>query len=89
MTQHQVTITYDDDELDRVIKRTASAFETTKDDAALILVRRAAGLEVAERREQIGSSLQKYVGSMTEEDRRRVDESVAEQDALDLARWSP
>lgn len=89
MTQHQVTISYDDDDLDRAIQRTASAFETTKDNAALILVRRAAGLEVAESRDRIGSSLQKYVGSMSEEDRRRVDESVAEQDALDLARRSP
>ena len=88
MSLHQVTIRYDDDDLDEAIRSEAVAYETTKDNAALILIRRAAGLEVTENSAAIGPRLQKYSGTMTEEDRRRIEESVAEQDALDLARWN-
>ena len=66
-----------------------SAFETTKDEAALILIRKAIGLELAGSTKVVGSSLQKCVGSMTKDDRRQIDDSMGKQVAHDLARWNP
>lgn len=88
MGHHQLTIHYEDDELDNRLRREAEEHSTSKETVALRLIRRATELEDQEDAGVVGDRLRKFQGSLTEEDRLSLEEAIRDQDAVDLALWT-
>jgi len=83
----QLTIRYDDD-LAREIEDLARREGLSRNQAVLRLLRKGAGIaEGREGRDVIGSSLDWFVGSWTEEQAREFDDAVAEFEAIDEELW--
>jgi len=83
----QLTIRYDD-ELAREIEDLARREGLSRNQAVLRLLRKGAGIaEGREGRDVIGSSLDWFVGSWTEEQAREFDDAVAEFEAIDEELW--
>lgn len=84
---HQLTIRYEDD-LAREIEDLARREGLSRNQAVLRLLRKGAGIEEGAREEDvIGSSLDWFVGSWTEEEAREFDEAVTDFEAIDEELW--
>lgn len=84
---HQLTIRYDE-ALAREIEDLARREGVSLNQAVLRLLRKAVGLEQrAEEKEVIGSSLDWFIGSWTEEQAREFDEAVADFERIDEELW--
>lgn len=84
---HQLTIRYDE-VLAREIDDLARREGVSRNQAVLRLLRKAAGLEErAPEQEVIGSSLDWFFGSWTEEQAREFDEAVADFERIDEELW--
>lgn len=84
----QLTIRYDED-LAREIEDLARREGLSRNQAVLRLLRKGAGIaEGEESRDAIGSSLDWFVGSWTEEQAREFDDAVAEFEAIDEELWT-
>jgi hypothetical protein len=85
---HQLTIRYGDD-LARQIADLARQEGLSRNQAVLRLLRKGAGItEEKERRDVIGSSLDWFAGSWTEEEAREFDEAVADFETIDEELWT-
>jgi hypothetical protein len=83
----QLTIRYDPT-LAREIEDLARREGISRNQAVLRLLRKGAGLDQrAEEKDAIGSSLDWFVGSWTEEDARAFDEATADFERIDEALW--
>lgn len=84
---HQLTIRYEDD-LAREIENLARREGLSRNQAVLRLLKKGAGIgEGPESRDTIGSSLDWFVGSWTEEQAREFDEAVADFETIDEELW--
>jgi hypothetical protein len=85
---HQLTIRYDED-LARRIEDLARRESLSRNQAVLRLLRKGAGIaEEKESRDVIGSSLDWFAGSWTEEEAREFDEAVADFETIDEELWT-
>lgn len=83
----QLTIRYDE-ALAREIEDLARREGVSRNQAVLRMLRKAAGLEDrAEEKAVIGSSLDWFFGSWTEEQARKFDEAVADFETIDEDLW--
>lgn len=84
---HQLTIRYDES-LAREIEGLAQRQGLSRNQAVLRLLRKGAGLEEeAEEAKVIGSSLDWFAGSWTEERAREFDQAVADFESIDEELW--
>lgn len=84
---HQLTIRFDD-ELAHEIEERARREGLSRNKVVLRLLRKGAGLEErAESDDVIGSSLDWFVGSWSEEQARAFDEAVADFERIDPELW--
>lgn len=84
---HQLTIRYEDD-LAREIEVLARREGLSRNQAVLRLLKKGAGIgEGPEGRDTIGSSLDWFVGSWTEQQAREFDEAVADFETIDEELW--
>jgi len=84
---HQLTIRYDD-ETARQIEELARRERLSRNQAVVRLLRKGAGLERrSEEHDAIGSSLDWFVGSWTDEQAREFEEAVAEFETIDEELW--
>ena len=84
---HQLTIRFDDG-LAREIEEVARRERVSRNQAVLRLLRKGVGLdEPPEEKEAIGSSLDWFIGSWTEEEAREFDEAVADFERIDDELW--
>lgn len=84
----QLTIRYDDD-IAREIEDLARREGLSRNQAVLRLLRKGAGIEEGREGEEdvIGSSLDWFVGSWSEEQAREFDEAVADFERIDEELW--
>lgn len=83
----QLTIRYDED-LAQEIEALARREGLSRDQAVLRLLRKGAGIaEGKESTDVIGSSLDWFVGSWTDEQTREFDEAVADFERIDQELW--
>ena len=84
---HQLTIRFDDT-LAREIEEVARRERVSRNQAVLRLLRQGVGLdEPPAEKEVIGSSLDWFIGSWTEEEAREFDEAVADFERIDEELW--
>ena len=84
---HQLTIRYDDD-VAQEIEDLAQREGLSRNQAVLRLLRKGAGLEEGvEDQDVIGSSLDWFAGSWTEEQAREFDVAVADFEKIDEELW--
>lgn len=84
---HQLTIRYDD-ELSHAVEGLARHEGISRNQAVLRLLRRGAGLDKqVEEKEVIGSSLDWFVGSWSEEEAREFAAAVAGFEGIDAELW--
>ncbi len=84
---HQLTIRFDD-ELAHEIEERARREGLSRNKVVLRLLRKGAGLEERpEGEDVIGSSLDWFVGSWSEEQARAFDEAVADFERIDKELW--
>ena len=84
---HQLTIRFDD-ELAHEIEELARREGLSRNQAVLRLLRKGAGVEAGpEGEDAIGSSLDWFVGSWSEEQAREFDEAVADFESIDEELW--
>lgn len=84
---NQLTIRYDED-LAREIEELARREGLSRNQAVLRLLRKGAGIpEGGKGRDVIGSSLDWFVGSWSEEQAREFDEAVADFERIDQELW--
>lgn len=85
---HQLTIRFDDS-LAREIEEVARRERVSRNQAVLRLLRKGVGLdEPTAEKEAIGSSLDWFIGSWTEEEAREFDEAVADFERIDEELWT-
>ncbi|HUP50128.1 MAG TPA: hypothetical protein VNA04_15185 [Thermoanaerobaculia bacterium] len=84
---HQLTIRFDED-LAREIEDVARRERVSRNQAVLRLLRKGVGLdEPPVEKEVIGTSLDWFIGSWTEEEAREFDEAVADFETIDEELW--
>lgn len=84
---HQLTIRYDDD-VAQEIEDLARREGLSRNQAVLRLLKKGAGIgEGPQDRDTIGSALDWFVGSWTEEQAREFDEAVADFETIDEELW--
>jgi hypothetical protein len=84
---HQLTIRFDED-LAREIEEVARRERVSRNQAVLRLLRKSVGLdEGSEEKEAIGTSLDWFVGSWSEEEAREFDEAVTDFETIDEELW--
>ncbi len=84
---HQLTIRYEDD-LAREIEELAQREGISRNQAVLRLLKKAVGVDrPAASQDVIGSSLDWFVGSWTEEEAREFDEALADFERVDEDLW--
>ena len=84
---HQLTIRYDD-ELFREIETRAEREGLSRNQVAVRLLRKGAGLEMArESKEVIGHSLDHHFGTWTEEQYQEFHEAIAPLEEIDEDLW--
>ena len=88
MEFRQLTIRGIDEDLGRAIRELAMAEGISLNQAVQRLVRKGAGLEPGGRKPKvIGHALDKYIGTMTEEDARNIAQAVRECRVIDEDMW--
>jgi hypothetical protein len=84
---HQLTIRYDE-RLAREIEELARREGISRNQAVMRLLRKGAGLDDADRREDaIGESLDWFIGSWTEERAREFEEAAGDFERIDEELW--
>jgi transposase-like protein len=88
VTKTQLTIRGFDERLDRRIREVARENGISRNQAALRLLRRGAGLdEVGGNPRAIGTALDDLIGTWSERDARELDEAVKDFEVIDEALW--
>lgn len=82
----QLTLTFDDRELDSTLRRTAAAAGLSMTEAALLLLRQGARL-IGKPDGPIGDALDQYAGTMSEEEYAELSESLKSFDQVDESLW--
>lgn len=82
----QLTLTFDDRELDSTLRQTAETAGLSLTEAALLLLRRGARL-VGKSEGPIGDTLDQYAGTMSEEEYEELGESLKSFDQIDESLW--
>ena len=84
----QLTIRFRDMELERRVREEAQRRDTSLNKAALVLMRKGAGLSgPGEGPATVGNALDRFFGSWSAEEERTVLEAVAELDRADDPFW--
>ena len=85
---NQLTIRALDEELEAVLRQTADEHHTSLNKAALMLLRRGAGLESGQReRNLVGDRLDRYIGSWSPEEAKAFEEAVEPLGRIDPDLW--
>src|SRR5512137_1312749 len=88
MALRQLTVRGLDAELERRLRLEARADGLSLNQAALRLIRRGAGLDAGQgRRGAVGTSLDAFIGTWSEEDARALRRSIAVFDGIDEGLW--
>lgn len=83
----QLTVRGFDLELERVLLKLSEEEGISLSQAALKLMREGAGLRLGRRRKQIGCSLDRYIGTMSEEEAQEILQATAFFQQVDPDFW--